>query len=475
MGKTPGAVMRKVPLTLCVIGGGFTGAAAAIACLARIDQPFRLVVVEPSASLGRGLTYGAHHPLHLLNVRTRDLSIRAGQPGDFLNWTFRQIDQGENHAGLHEGLAHTFLPRQLFGEYVRQRFFETVEARRDVELKLVTAVATACIKDGGRFRLHFDRAEPMSADIVLLATAYGLTASSGNAALAPFDLLPRDRLTSAKSMALIGSGLTMVDVLLGARRDGFQGKVTVISRRGPLPRPHASKGVVPQQIGLPRSKRVSVLTSAVAIACEAAEAHGTPWQAIMNGLRSSLQDIWQGLAVEEQSRFLRHVRPFWDAHRHRLPIEVHGRLQSEFSEGRAVLLRGHVTEVERVRQGFRLTLTRRGSERAEVMTADLALDCAGFRPDLTSPLIKSLVNQGLAREDAHRLGLAVERNGQILGKDEALTRGLFVLGPLCQGSLWEITSVPEIVNQCDAAAHSIAALREPAEDAAELVSSLTGR
>jgi uncharacterized NAD(P)/FAD-binding protein YdhS len=269
-------------------------------------------------------------------------------------------------------------------------------------------------------------------------------------------------------MVLIGSGLTMTDVLLSARRDGFQGKVTVISRRGQLPRPHASKGVVPQQIGLPRSKRVSVLTSAVAIACEAAEAYGTPWQAIMNGLRSSLQDIWRSLAVEEQARFLRHVRPFWDAHRHRLPIEVHGRLMSEFSEGRAVLRRGLVSEVARDGEGFRLTLGRGAG--AEEIRADLAFDCRGFRPDLNSPLIASLVRRGLARPDAHHLGLAVERNGEILGKADAPTRGLLALGPLCQGSLWEITAVPEIVSQCDAAAQSIAALQESAGHEAALSS-----
>ena len=120
------------------------------------------------------------------------------------------------------------------------------------------------------------------------------------------------RLANAKSIALIGSGLTMVGVLLSARRDGFQGKATVISRRGQLPRPHAAKGVAQQEIGLARSKRVSGLTSTIAIGCVAAEAHGTPWQAIINGLRSSMQDIWQGLPVEEQARFLRHVRPLWD-------------------------------------------------------------------------------------------------------------------------------------------------------------------
>jgi uncharacterized NAD(P)/FAD-binding protein YdhS len=58
------------------------------------------------------------------------------------------------------------------------------------------------------------------------------------------------------------------------------------SRRGQLPRPHAAKGVVPQVIGLPKSKRLSLLTAAVRIACEAAEAHGTPWQAIINGVES---------------------------------------------------------------------------------------------------------------------------------------------------------------------------------------------
>jgi uncharacterized NAD(P)/FAD-binding protein YdhS len=178
--------------------------------------------------------------------------------------------------------------------------------------------------------------------------------------LAPFDVLPPERLANASSMALIGSGLTMIDVLVSARRDGFQGKAIVISRRGQLPRPHAAKGVMPQEIGLPRSNRLSGLTGSVAIACAAAEAHGTPWQAIINGLRPSLQDLWRGLPAEEQSRFLRHFRPLWDAHRHRLRLEVHGRLQAEFNERKAVLLRGRVTKVERDGDIFRLIVSPRG-------------------------------------------------------------------------------------------------------------------
>ena len=395
--------MRNPALHICIVGGGFTGVAGAIACLARIAEPFRLTMVEPAAALGRGVAFGGHHPLHLLNVRTRDLSVRTSQPGDFLNWAFRLLDQGENHSGLHEGLAHTFLPRQLFGEYVRQRFFDAVEQRKDVELNVVRAIATACHPLRGRYQVVLDGAKAVSADVVILATAYGLTLPAGREALPPYAVIDREQLARAKTMVLIGSGLTMVDVLLSARRDGFSGAATIISRRGQLPRPHAAKGVVPQEIGLPKSKRLSLLTAAIRIACEAAEAHGTPWQAIINGLRPSVPDIWRGLPIAEQARFLRHVRPFWDAHRHRLPAEVYARIQAEFAAGQATLVQGHVTEVVRQGEGFAFKLNRRGS--AEILQADLAFDCTGHAPDLEQSLLKDLISQGLARPDAHQSGL----------------------------------------------------------------------
>lgn len=453
--------MRDTPFTIAVIGGGFTGAAAAIACLEHMRAPFRLVLAEPSAALGRGVAYGSHHPLHLLNVRTRDLSIRAGQPGDFLNWAFRQLDQGENHAGLHEGLAHTFLPRQLFGEYVRQRLYEAIGRRPDIDFALVAEAARGVRREQGRYAIAFDRAEPVLADIVILATAYGLQNSSAAGALAPFEQVAGERFARAETIVLVGSGLTMVDVLFGARRDGFRGKALVVSRRGQLPRTHAPRGVVPQNVGLPRSRRVSMLATGIRIACEMAEENGTPWQGVINGLRASIPEIWQALPVAEQARFLRHLRPFWDAHRHRLPMEVHASMMEEFASGRAELLRGQVSGVARSGDGFAVSLVRRGGEEPETLKADLAFDCSGFRPDLDQPLIRSLTDRGLAQPDPHRLGLAVEPDGQILDEARQPSPGLYAVGPLCQGTLWEITAVPEIVRQADRAALAIAVAAEP--------------
>jgi uncharacterized NAD(P)/FAD-binding protein YdhS len=372
-----------------------------------------------------------------------------------LNWAFSQLDQGENDPGLHEGLAHSFLPRHLFGAYVRQRVFEAIERRNDVDVKIVNDVAVSCSRRGGAFVVRTERAASLSVDIVMLATAYGMKRPSQAAALVPYDVFPAEQLMRAKSIALIGSGLTMVDALVGARRDGFNGTATIISRRGQLPRSHAAKGVKPLEVALPRSKSIARLTEAVRIVCEVADANGTPWQAVFNGLRPLLQDFWQNLPTREQARFLRHVRPFWDAHRHRLPSDVHERMLSEFREGRAVLLRARVIEVTRKSNGFELKLTRRGSTEVERLRTDLAFDCSGHKPDLAQPLIQSLITQGLVRPDAHRLGLAVEPDAQLIGKRGGITPGLFALGPLCQGTIWEITAVPEIVRQADAAAKAI--------------------
>ncbi|MGH6749442.1 MAG: FAD/NAD(P)-binding protein, partial [Methyloceanibacter sp.] len=371
-------------------------------------------------------------------------------------------------AGLHDALAHTFLPRQLFGEYVRQRLFETVEQRPDVEFSVMPTTARSLHAERGGYLIELDRGEKVLCDAVILATAYGVQRASTRGALAPFEPLPPERVARAQSIAVIGSGLTMVDVLIGARRDGFRGIATIISRRGQLPRPHAAKGVVPHQLALPRSKHVSMLEASLRIACEIAEDGGAPWQAVFNGLRLSLQDIWQELPVGEQARFLRHLRPFFDAHRHRLPLEVHTRLMSEFDKGRAVLLRGSVMKVERNGGGFTLEILRRGATAPERMETDLTFACSGFKPDLDQPLIKGMIEAGLARPDVHRLGLAVEPNGQMLGRSSDVTIGLFAIGPLCQGTLWEITAVPEIVRQADAAALSLAALQVPVRESGAL-------
>ena len=131
-------------------------------------------------------------------------------------------------------------------------------------------------------------------------------------------------------------------------------------------------------------------------------------------------------------------------------MEIHASLMEEFAKGRAELRRGQVKGVIRKRDGFAFTLVRRGGE-AETLKADLAFDCSGFTSDLVQPVIRGLTEAGLAKPDPA---------GQP-------SPGLYAIGPLCQGTLWEITAVPEIVRQADRAAQAIAASAAPTEPALE--------
>ena len=124
-------------------------------------------------------------------------------------------------------------------------------------------------------------------------------------------------------------------------------------------------------------------------------------------------------------------------------------------------MQGRVTQVTRRGEGYAVEVSRRGS--VETLRADLVFDCRGYAPDLQQSLLRDLISQGLAHPDAHGLGLVVEQNGAVKDASGCPRRGLFALGPLGQGSLWEITAVPEIVAQADRAAAAIATTALPHE------------
>jgi uncharacterized NAD(P)/FAD-binding protein YdhS len=156
--------------------------------------------------------------------------------------------------------------------------------------------------------------------------------------------------------------------------------------------------------------------------------------------------------VDQQRRFLRHLRPFWNAARHRLAPEIHAQLRHAMQSGMLCVTRGRCIE-----SGGALRVSHSHGEDGPF---DLVFECTGTRPDIVSPLITSLVGQGLARPDAHGLGLIVASDGSVLAASGARPSRLFALGPLGHGSLYEITAVPEIVAQSAAMAQRISAQLE---------------
>jgi uncharacterized NAD(P)/FAD-binding protein YdhS len=245
-------------------------------------------------------------------------------------------------------------------------------------------------------------------------------------------------------LLLVGTGLTMVDMAVSLEEAGFSGRILAASRRGLVPRAHVSPAAHPLEWQPPA--RLGELVRSV----RARE----PWRASVDGLRPHSIALWQGLSEPEQRRFLRHLRPWWDVHRHRIAPLVAARIDAMRASGRLEIAAARVNRVE----GETVTLARRGG--GEIRRRfDAVINCTGPEGDIgriRDPLIRSLLESKRARPDRLGLGLDVDPGSRLAGS--GASPALYALGPLTKGAFWEIVAVPDIRGQAAGVAKAIAAL-----------------
>ena len=71
-------------------------------------------------------------------------------------------------------------------------------------------------------------------------------------------------------------------------------------------------------------------------------AQGGDWRDIINALRPHTPGIWRRFSVEERQKFLSHVVPYWDIHRHRLAPAAHLRLSGMLRSGQVETIAGYI-------------------------------------------------------------------------------------------------------------------------------------
>lgn len=425
---------------VAIIGAGFSGTLQAINLL-RHEGP-RATLIERAPVAGTGLAYGAAHPSHVLNVRAANMSAFPDDPGHFVRWL---------EARGVPGGATAFIPRVTYGEYLRE-LLETALRTANGRLTLVRGEVTD-LAPGATVRIALGE-RTIEADAAVLAV--------GN--LPPHDppgldpaILSADRysgdpwspsvpedLRDDDTLVIIGTGLTMVDVALLLDARGFRGRIVAISRRGLLPRPHAT-GAAWQPVAERPDTVASQLLHRVR---ERAGAIG--WRNAVDELRPFTQSMWGNASEAQRARFLRHLRPWWDVHRHRLAPEVHARLTALLERGQLEVVAARTLDFAEGRDGIDMTFRRRGHDAVETLRARRIVNCTGPLGDLTrttEPLLQKLAARGLIRADAARLGIDVDNQGQTIPASGVPNANLYALGPMTRGAFWEIVAVPDIRTQ----------------------------
>jgi uncharacterized NAD(P)/FAD-binding protein YdhS len=135
---------------------------------------------------------------------------------------------------------------------------------------------------------------------------------------------------------------------------------------------------------------------------------------VVDSLRPVTQNIWQSLPPDERRRFLRHVRSYWEVHRHRIAPEIGDTLAKLVHEGQATVYAGRVTNYREFPDHVEVELLDRKTRALRALRVDRVINCTGPETDcrrIEDPLIKNLLAQGLAKPDPLFLGLDVDLMG----------------------------------------------------------------
>ena len=433
---------------VAIIGGGFSGALQAINLL-RHRGP-RATLIERRAEAARGVAYSAAHPDHLLNVRAGNMSALPQDPEHFARWLARR----------HPALAGGFAPRLVYGDYLAELLDDARTAAPE-RLDVLQAEAIDLAPEGEGWRIALADGRSVAADAVILAPgnlpphiAGGIDIDRlppGCFAPEPWSGNVAQGLTADDWVLVLGSGLTMIDVALLLDARGFRGKIVALSRRGLSPRAHAA--VTPSTLDMrPPTTAVALLRHV------RTRSRQVGWRAAVDELRPYTEGLWAAADMIERNRFLRHLRAWWDVHRHRIAPQVSDKIAAMQASGQLEIVAGKLIEVVAEGGGAHVCYRPRGSDEVATLGVRRIVNATGPQGDLLrseDPLLRRLLARGLIRPDPLRIGIDVTQQSEVIDADGAPHATLLALGPMTRGTFWEIVAVPDIRRQAWAVARKL--------------------
>ncbi|MEZ5961172.1 MAG: FAD-dependent oxidoreductase [Hyphomonadaceae bacterium] len=425
-----------------VIGAGFSGVAAAAALVRRKNAP-RVTLIERD-QFGTGLAYSTKDAAHLLNVRASNMSAYADKPDDFAHW-IKDKARAEPTA---------FATRRQYGAYLQNVLRRSERAAMfGGGLKRVRGEAVACRAGSGWWHVTLASGNTIEANGVVLALGNQAVSPSpailmdaGVPVLDPWDRKALQRIGRG-DVLLLGAGLTMIDVALSLASRSKAQTIYALSRRGQAPRIHLDPARPAPAAPLNLPPKLSDALHDFRREVRAMAERGEPWQLAVDRMRETTPVLWRALNTEEQRRFLRHLRVWWDVHRHRTAPAIAERAQALQSEGRLRVLAGEVVAAEKKGRVIELYHRQRGSMVRHRLELSAVVNCTGANLDLTrstDPLIQQMLMDGLARAHPSGVGLDLDGDARVLDARGQSQGSLYALGPITVGSFWESTAVPEI-------------------------------
>lgn len=433
---------------IAIIGGGFSGSLITANLLRDTATPLSIALIDRRKPFGTGIAYGTRDSGHLLNIPAGKMSAFEDDPEHFLHWLadngYRSIDPA------------TFVPRLVYGKYIRSILEEARDnATVDHRLEIFTDAAIDLALDGEKATITLKEGKKICAAKVVLAV--------GNfPAMVPQPLVSLDSrylcdawdtdalagLNPDDRILLVGTGLTMVDMVVSLRQRGFAGQIHAVSRHGLIPRSHRPTAPYPPFLSLETAPRtMRRLLRRIRTEVKTAAGQGHDWRAVLNALRPISQGLWHSLPLAERARFLRHLKAYWEVLRHRVCDEIASILDKAVESGQLTYHAGKIERGKEKNGRVEVTIRQRGTGIVFNLPIDRIINCTGASNDyaaIADPLVVCLRERGLIRPHPLNCGIETAANGAIASADGTASGTLYTLGNPRKGDLWETTAIPEL-------------------------------
>ncbi|MBC7540985.1 MAG: FAD/NAD(P)-binding protein [Bacteriovorax sp.] len=370
-----------------IIGGGFSGTMTAIGLMKNSTAKIQIYLFEKD-NLARGLAYADIDSHLLLNVRADQMGAFPDDIGHFYQWLQDKKIECE---------PSDFISRKFYGDYLSELLNSAVkESAAVVKVKIIKNQVIDI--DTELKKIVFETHAPVKVDELVLAM--GLKSPSG------FNFT--DIKQSDEPITIIGTSLSMVDVVVYLKSINYQGQIIAVSRRGRTPKEHQfyDSSVSRPVYDFTKNHSLSFVFETIKNNLKIYE-----WRLGIDAVRPHSQFLWSHWTIRERSQFLRYLRALWDIHRHRIS-PVHQKILEDLKTSGQLKIKTI---------GFK----------PYTPTTKIVIKCHGPN-QLNNHFLQKLIEKKIVSEDCFHLGI------------ESNKKWIHTIGPLRRGQLWECTAVSEI-------------------------------
>lgn len=499
-----------------IVGGGVSGTSTLVQLLrrtreARPTRPLRLTVVERSEDLYAGLPYGARSgSASLIVTPLRDFledglrarfiawlnehraEILRAEPGLSASWVDQHADA--IRAGEWEEL---FIPRRLFGRFLRERTEHAIAEARRLGTAEVRSLRGEAVRVRGESEhrvvdvLTEDGAVGLAAHTVVLAVGSPpkqLLSRSGQGpglflddthagdldallddAAARVGALPPGM---SRDVLLVGANADALELLHALDRRGsgavWERRITVLSRRGEPDAWRARRDRSAEYISrhlaayvegtTPEQLTAAAVAAAVEADVAAALAAGFGEQDTVPELKRLTLGALDAMPWDQQQAFV--DRYGMETNRFSRPTggDYQAVTTRLLAEARLDMVAARYVRAESTPSGWVVVVADAAGERELPGHYGVIVNCAGFEPlpSTDDALLRSLQDSGLARVTRSAAGIEVDAHYRA-------AEHVFVAGPLLAGNLnehlrlWHVESCRRILGMSREVADAVAA------------------